>query len=153
MCRARSSSASLAEPLEDERGQIAQSRRLPFLPFQHRTELRLTARSPQKQDETFRDRHRNGVAMVCLDERQHQIDTGRDASRRPHTAIAKKDVIVDDAGLGESAPQLVDVMPVRRRPAAVGQAGLGEHERPGADGDERRAAPPMRPQPADGARF
>ena len=70
---------------------------------------------------------------------------GGDAGRRPDVAVAHEDRVGVDLDVGVAARELGAGGPVRRRAAAVEQAGLGEQEGAGADrGDPARAPRPPR---------
>jgi hypothetical protein len=82
--------------------------------------------------------------MVTPDEMQAEIEARGDPGAGQDHAFVDVEHVGIDVGRGEAAGQLAGGVPMRRRAAAVEQAGLAEHERTGADRHDARA-PPVRP--------
>lgn len=143
----------LVEVFKNERGQIAQSRRLPFLPFQHLAELCLTPRPSQKQNQGLCDGHSDCVPLILLHQCQHKVNARCDSRRSPYATVAEKDAIVDDSRFGESLSQHVNVVPMSRRAASVQETGFTKHKCSGTDRDQGRDISMALPKPLYQARF
>jgi hypothetical protein len=109
-------------------------------------ELRLAARPSLMHDELLRGVACDLRAEIVLDEREREVDTGRDARGGPDLAIADEDAIGLECHVRIAPPEMLRAAPVRRRAAAVQPSGLGQEKGP-------RALPgfePGRPSPEDG---
>ena len=106
-------------------------------PAPHRRgELALRAGPAQEHDQPAGDGPGHLDAVVVLDERQRDVDAGRDAGRRPHVAVAGPDRIGVDAHVRVLGGQAGRPRPVRRGPPPVEQPGGGKDERATADADD-----------------
>ena len=100
----------------------------------------LAAGPAQEHHQVARNRERKRVAMILLNQRKRHVDAGADAGRGPHIAVAHEDRIGLDGDRRKAAREQIAPAPVRRDPAAIEQAGRGEHEGAGADGDDAAGA-------------
>ncbi len=99
---------------------------------QHR-ELRLPSRAAMVDHELLRHGTGHLDPEVVLDERQREVDAGRHAGGGPHRAVANEDAVFLDADRRKTALQFARPQPVGRRPPAVQDSRVGQHERAGAD--------------------
>ncbi|MNV87803.1 hypothetical protein D3C71_1819580 [compost metagenome] len=80
----------------------------------------------------MRHRPRHVVAQVLLDEAERQIQFRRHAGRGPDRVIGDEDAVRLDLDIGMPLLQCVCISPVGRCASPRQQAGLGQHEGPGA---------------------
>ena len=117
-----------------------------------RAELRLIAGAAQEEHEPAGDGERDVATEVVLDQRECEVHARGDAGGRVDVAVAHEDRIRLDGDRRVELRQRVAHRPVRRRPAAVEQAGLGEDERTGAHRGHPRDRPARRRTPSSSAR-
>ena len=99
-------------------------------------ELGLAAGPAQVEHQPTGHRLRDVGAVVLLDQRQRQVDTGRDTGRCPDLLrAAHEDRVRIDRNVWELRRQQAGERPVGGRGAAVEQPGLGGQEGAGADAD------------------
>src|SRR6202043_3540630 len=97
----------LIEVLKDERVDVIPLGRDPFLAAEGGAELRLTPRSSQKQDQRLRNSHGDRMAMISFDEREREVDSCSDASRRPQATLVHEDALIHDVGRRKSRTQFI----------------------------------------------
>ena len=104
-------------------------------------ELRLASVPVRGHYGAPRDLGGKGGAVVAADDVQAEVKSGGDARAGQHASL----VDVEDGRIDRHpriAPgEPLGGIPVRRGAPAIEHAGLGEHERPGADRHDPRAAP------------
>src|SRR5690349_5362182 len=81
--------------------------------------LLLPARALEINDKLARDRERELRAMVFLDQREREIDAGRDAARGVEPTVLDEERIAVDAQRRKARGERIGVAPVRRDLAAV----------------------------------
>lgn len=116
------------------------------------TELGLVSRSPQEDDEMAGDGEGDLAADVLLDEREGQVDAGRDAGRGGELSVTDEDGVRVHLHGRVVAGEFLAHRPVTRHPSAVQQARLGEQECSGAHRDEALGPRAVLPQPGHQAR-
>ena len=104
-------------------------------------ELRLTAGALHEHDEPSRRLVRDLGTVVCLHQREEQVDTGGHTRRGPPVAVVDVDAVGEDSHAGMAGGEHVTRSPVCRRLVAVEQTGLGEEQR-------RRCTPTRSAAPA-----
>ena len=102
---------------------------------ERRTELRLTSRTPQKQNQSAGSLQRNGTAEILLHKRQDEIHAGRNPCGGVDRAILYPDWIRLDFGVRVKGGKILTMSPVRCGPFALKQIGCGEQKCACADGD------------------
>ena len=93
------------------------------------------------QHELARGLLRDLLTMVLGDHREREIDTGRDARRRPHIAVMREDLVRLELHLGIARDEIPCAAPMRGGASAVEQARLGQHIGARADAGDTHAAP------------
>ncbi len=96
-------------------------------------ELRLATRSLEIDDQPSSYGTDQLGAVIHFDQRQRQVDARVHPGRGEDIAVADEDRIRLDGDVGERPRKQPDVMPMRGGAPAVEEAGLRQHERPGAD--------------------
>src|SRR5260221_14246754 len=91
------------------------------LRFQHRAELRLSARSLHEHDMLTGNGHRQIAAKVLLHEREGEVDTGCNAGRRPDWSVFDIDRILLDLYAGVLLLQHGAMRPMGNHAATFGQ--------------------------------
>jgi hypothetical protein len=120
------------------------------LHLRDRRELRLAAGAAMIDDQLARDLARQRRAVICLNERERQVDAGRHSGGTPDVMIRDEDPVGVDLNRGIALLQPMRHAPMRRGAFAVEEAGFGEQEGAGADaGDPRGSAGEAR----DGVHF
>ncbi|MEY9449436.1 hypothetical protein ABIE82_006884 [Bradyrhizobium diazoefficiens] len=79
--------------------------------------------------------------MVLRDHRQREVDARRDACRRPHIAVAGKDLVRLELHLGIARDEIARAAPMRGGAASVEQTRFGEYIGARADAGDPNAAP------------
>src|SRR5258705_12303866 len=111
-------------------------------------ELRLTSRLSQKQDQRLRNGHGDRMSMICFDEREREVDSGRDARGRPEATLVHEDALVDALGRRKSRTQFIEKAPMCRRTPTVEYAGFPEDEGARADAYQCRDPSMMLAKPS-----
>src|SRR6185312_7847996 len=98
--------------------------------FDENGELRLPARALQIYDQRSGDISNEVRTMVVFDERQRQVDAGRNPGRGVDVAVAHEDRVRFDADSRIGTRQQTGVPPMGSRTTAVERSGLRQDERP-----------------------
>ena len=149
---ARSASRSTGQALVEPLARPGEQRREPAagaVGFEQRRELRLPARPTVIDHELLRGALGDGLAQILGDERQRQVDSGGDAGRGPHRAVADEDAVGLDADLRIGAGELGGAPPMGGGATTIEQSGRGKDEsarsrrwRSAAPGPRRRGQRP-----------
>ncbi len=123
----------LAEMLGDPLDQVGEAFAAAGLAGEQLAELRLPARPLHEHHHVPRHLHGAGMAVVFLEQGQHQVDAGGDAGGGPELAVVDEDRVFFNHQFGMAAAQFLAVFPVGGDTAPRQQAGGGEHESAGAD--------------------
>src|SRR5207237_1321345 len=105
----------------------------PAAPLHNARELGLATRPTLVDDEMLRGVARHVGAEIVLDQREREIDAGRDAGGRPDRAVADEDAIGIEPHLRVPDAEMIRAVPVRGGAAAVESSSLCQKERAGAD--------------------
>ena len=104
--------------------------------------LRLAAGAAMVEHQLLRHPPCQIAAQILLDHPERQVDAGAHPGRGPCAAVGDEDPVHLDPDPGIARLQCAGIGPVGRRPPAVEQAGLGQHEGAGTD----RGHAPHRPR-------
>ncbi|CAM5496372.1 hypothetical protein SNARM312S_03373 [Streptomyces narbonensis] len=154
--RARAARASNGEVaagvLGDPLLEVAQRLPVGGLGGQLDAELGLVARAAQEDDQMAGDGEGDVPAEVLLDQGEREVDAGGDAGGGGEAAVPDEDGVRVHVDLRIAAGEVVAGDPVGRHPVPVEESGLGEEQRPGADGDQASGPRGVRAQPVDEGR-
>src|SRR5436305_5425197 len=124
--RQRVNGEVLVEVIAEPRLELGDRRRGGALGAELGAELRLTAGALHENDEPPRGLVRERRAVVCLHQREEEIDAGGHARRGPPVAVVDVDAVREDAHGWMAGGEGVTRSPVRGRLVAVEPTGLGE---------------------------
>jgi hypothetical protein len=117
----------------DESEQLSHWRLLGGLNRELMTELGLPAGTPHEHYEPARNRCRNVVTEVFLDEGKGEIDARGHACRRPNVSVSHVDRIGFDLDLWKALREVGAEGPVRGRATTIEKSGAREYKSSGAD--------------------
>ena len=120
--------------------QLAQRRAVGSLQRERGAELRLAARTAQKNNQGARHAQRQFRSQIFFDQRQRQINACSNSRRGVDISVANEDRIGIELDSWKTFGHLLTKVPVRRRAPPVEQAGGCQRERAATD----RSDPPSR---------